>query len=223
MGGILKKKLDVAVKEKQSMNFIPLNVSLDEACMSDFARRYHFEEKDNNEIDKLYRKVAPRIHAQFHYVLLDDRGSALGKDISFDRKNVSKALVVVTLGQAFDEFQDSFLVNPSSRSDIHKAYILDCLGLEYLWAAYDEIDKKIYEFTGLFAGDYTYVGDEKLPLSELPRLMGLLGQKVVTYNGAFALIPKKSVVFEIHLLDKKVKKHGRCSACQARDCSLRRE
>ena len=204
------------------MNFIPLKVSLDEACMSDFARRYHFEEKDKNEIEKLYIKVTPRIHAQFHYVLLDDEDRALGKDMSFDKEKVKKALVVVTLGQAFDEFQDSFLINPSSRSDIHKAYILDCLGLEFLWAAYDEIDKKIYELTGLYAGEYTYVGDDRLPISELPGLMNKLGQKVVTYNKAYALMPKKSVVFMIPLLETEIKKHGRCNSCQAKDCSMRR-
>lgn len=204
------------------MNFIPLKVALDEACMADFSRRYHFEEKDQNEIEKLYIKVSPRIHAQFHYVLLDDEDKVLGKEMSFDNEAVKKALVVVTLGQAFDEFQDSFLINPSSRSDIHKAYILDCLGLEFLWAAYDEIDKKIYELTGLYAGEYTYVGDEKLPISELPGLMNMLGQKVVTYNKAYALMPKKSVVFMIPLLEAEAQKHGRCSSCQAKDCSMRR-
>lgn len=204
------------------MNFIPLKVSLDEACMADFSRRYHFEEKDKNDIEKLYIKVSPRIHAQFHYVLLDDEGGVLGKEMSFDNEAVKKALVVVTLGQAFDEFQDSFLINPSSRSDIHKAYILDCLGLEFLWAAYDEIDKKIYEFTGLYAGEYTYVGDEKLPISELSRLMNMLGQKVVTYNKAYVLIPKKSVVFTVPLSENETAKHGRCNSCQVKDCSMRR-
>ena len=200
------------------MNFIPLNVSLDEACMSDFARRYHFEEKDKNDIEKLYIKVAPRVHAQFHYVLLDDQGKVSEKE---NAKSPSEALIVVTLGQAFDEFQESFLINPNSQIDIHKAYILDCLGLEFLWAAYDEIDKKIYEFTGLYAGEYTYVGDDKLPISQLPDLMNLLGQKVVTYNRAYALMPKKSVVFKTALLPEKHKKYARCSACSNENCPMR--
>ena len=72
------------------MNFIPLKVALDEACMADFSRRYHFEEKDQNEIEKLYIKVAPRIHAQFHYVLLDDEDKVLGKDMSFTKEKVKK-------------------------------------------------------------------------------------------------------------------------------------
>ena len=114
------------------MNFIPLNVSLDEACIKDFIRRYHFDEKDKNEVLKLYRQVKPRIHAAFHYVTGNDKNS-------FCKENAEDVVILVTLGQAFDEFQESFL----SKGDIHRAYMLDCIGLELLWAAYDEVDKEI--------------------------------------------------------------------------------
>ena len=198
------------------MNFIPLSVSLDEACIGDFLRRYHFDEKDKKDILRLYRQVQPRVHAEFHYVLTDaDETMADGaKEIPAVAK---KATVVVTLGQAFDEFQESFLKN----GDIHKAYILDCIGLEVLWAAYDEIDKKLFELTGLYAGDYRYAGDCDLPITEIPRLMGLLGQKQITYNEAFVLIPKKSIVFEVPLLREKKEKYARCAACSNSKCSMR--
>lgn len=186
------------------MNFIPLEVSLEEACIGDFLRRYHFDEKDKKDVFRLYRQVKPRVHAEFHWVAIDD-------------KDASKALVVVTLGQAFDEYQESFL----KRGDIHKAYILDCLGLEMLWAAYDEIDRKLYEMTGLYPGDYVYAGDDALPITELPTLMGFLGQKQVTFNDAYALIPKKSVVFEVPLLLKKKEKYARCGSCSNVNCSMR--
>lgn len=186
------------------MNFIPLKVSLDDACFGDFLRRYHFDEKDKIDVLRLYKQVKPRVHAEFHYVLTDDNG-------------VSKALVVVTLGQAFDEYQESFL----NRGDIHKAYILDCLGLEMLWAAYDEIDRKLYELTGLYAGDYIYAGDDALPITKLPALMGLLGQKQITYNDAYVLIPKKSVVFEAPLFSTRIEKYARCASCSNVNCSMR--
>ena len=183
------------------MNFIPLKVSLDEACIDEFLSRYHFAERDKNDIFRIYKQVEPRIHAMFHYVLTGE-----------------KAVVLVTLGQAFDQLQESYL----DKNDIHKAYILDCIGLEMLWAAYDEIDKKLHELTGLYAGDYTFVGDNDLPIKELPRLMGLLGQKQVVYNDAFVLIPKKSVVFEIPLLEEKKEKNVRCAACSNSKCSMRK-
>ncbi len=192
------------------MNFIPLNVSLDEACFRDFIRRYHFEEKDKKDILRLYRQVSPRVHAEFHYVLLDDNGTGT-------EDSDKKAVVVVTLGQAFDEYQESFL----RKGDIHKAYILDCLGLEILWAAYDEIDKKLYELTGRYAGNYVFAGDCSLPISEIPRLLGMLGQKVVVCNEAYALVPKKSVIFEVPLLMDKKKKHARCEACSNDKCSMK--
>ncbi|MCR5555956.1 MAG: hypothetical protein K6F75_00135 [Butyrivibrio sp.] len=198
------------------MNFIPLVVPLDEACIGDFLRRYHFDEKDKKDILRLYRQVEPRVHAEFHYVLTDsDR--ALPDEAKEDATGAKKAIVVVTLGQAFDELQESFL----KKGDIHKAYILDCIGLEVLWAAYDEIDKKLFELTGLYAGDYTFVGDCDLPITEVPRLMGLLGQKQVTYNEAYVLIPKKSVVFEAPLLREKKEKYARCAACSNDKCSMR--
>ena len=53
------------------MNFIPLKVSLDEACIDEFLSRYHFAERDKNDIFRIYKQVEPRIHATFHYVLND--------------------------------------------------------------------------------------------------------------------------------------------------------
>ena len=200
------------------MNFIPLEVSLDEACIGDFLRRYHFDEKDKKDILRLYRQVEPRIHAEFHYVLdRADEISAGREPVGDVGKQPQRAVVVVTLGQAFDEYQESFL----AKGDIHKAYILDCIGLEVLWAAYDEIDRRLFELTGLYAGNYVFAGDDKLPITEIPRLMNILGQKVVTYNEAYAMIPKKSVVFTVPLLPEMVEKYARCAACSNVKCKMR--
>ncbi|WP_029232021.1 hypothetical protein [Butyrivibrio sp. VCB2006] len=193
------------------MNFIPLNVSLDEKCLPDFIRRYHFEEKDIAEISRLYKCVSPRVHAEFHYVV------DANTDSNCNDGKQERAIVLVTLGQAFDEYQESFL----NKGDIHKGYILDCIGLELLWAAYEDIDKKIHELTGKFLGNYTFAGDKELPITDLPRLMNRLGQKMVTYNEAYVLIPKKSVVFITPLLEEEIRKYARCAACSNTKCSMR--
>ena len=201
------------------MNFIPLNVSLDEDCISDFIRRYHFEEKDKNDILRLYRQVMPRIHAEFHYVVKESE-SILGKDNKCEVKKdcpKEQAVVIVTLGQAFDEYQENIL----ARGDIHKGYMLDCIGLELLWAAYDEIDRKLHELTDKYVGSYIFAGDNDLPMSEVPRLMSLLGQKVVRYNEAYAMIPKKSVLFVAPLFAESYKKSGRCTYCSNVHCNMR--
>ena len=195
------------------MNFIPLNVSLDEACFSDFIRRYHFDEKDKQNILRLYRQVMPRVHAAFHYVLVKQPEQGDGADITDD----ISADVVVTLGQAFDDLQESFL----QKGNIHNAYILDCIGLEILWAAYDRVDEKLFELTGLHAGEYRFPGDCSMPLSKVPGMMRLLGQKQVTYNEAYALTPKKSVVFEVPLFREKKKKNARCANCCNEKCEMR--
>ena len=201
------------------MNFIPLSVSLDEECISDFIRRYHFEEKDKNDILRLYRQIMPRIHSEFHYVVKES-DSILRRDNKCDSKAdcpKEQVVVIATLGQAFDEYQENLL----TRGDIHKGYMLDCIGLELLWAAYDEIDKKLHEITGKYAGNYIFTGDNSLPMSEVPRLMGFLGQKVVIYNEAYAMIPKKSVLFVVPLLNEKQKKSNRCSCCNNVNCNMR--
>ncbi len=185
------------------MNFIPLEVSLDEACVADFIRRYHFEEKDKKDIERFIRLIAPRVHPSFHYVIEED---------------AQMAVVVMTLGAAFDGFQASFL----KKGEIHNAYIIDCLGLEYMWAAYDEIDKELIKRTGLFPENYIFVGDKDLPMEELPWLMSELGQKVVSYNEGYMLSPKKSVVFKVPLSQKTVRKHGRCFYCMNENCDMRR-
>lgn len=183
------------------MNFIPLNVSLDEACLQEFVRRYHFNDTDKKEIIRLYRQLSPRVHAEFHYVLEGDG-----------------AVVVMTLGSAFDELQDSFI----QKGDINRAYMVDCLGIEIMSLGYDKIDEKLHELTGKYAGGYVFTGVEELPLSETPRLMALLGQKVVTYNEAYVLLPKKSVLFTVPLYDEKIEKHDKCAYCSAVSCQLRK-
>ena len=204
------------------MNFIPLKVSLDEGCISDFIRRYHFEEKDKSDILRLYRQIGPRVHAEFHYVTIENE-NGLADDTEECANDVSavdagkSVIVVVTLGQAFDEYQESLL----AKGDIHRGYMLDCIGLELLWAAYDEIDSKIYERTGKYVGNYTFAGENKLPMTEVPRLMNQLGQKMITYNEAYALIPKKSVLFTAPLLTEKIQKYARCASCSNTKCAMR--
>lgn len=205
------------------MNFTSLRVSLDEACITDFIRRYHFDEKDKKEILRINRLIAPRVHAQFHYVMESSEKCADTNVARYDEGSgdvpENFATVVVTLGKAFDEYQESL----QKKNDIHGAYIIDCLGLELLRRAYDEIDEKLYEFTGLFAGDYIFAGEDRLPLSKVPELMTRLGQKLVIYNDAYVLIPKKSVVMEIPLYKVHKKKHGLCAFCSNEGCENRRE
>ncbi|WP_292211256.1 cob(I)yrinic acid a,c-diamide adenosyltransferase [Butyrivibrio sp.] len=187
------------------MTFEPIEVSLDENCFDAFIRRYHFNDSDKLEIIRTYRKIAPRVHAIFHYVLEKDKN---GNEF---------ALVVASLGRAIDEYQNMFL----SKENIQQAYIVDCLGLELLSLAYDKIDEMLHEKTGLFAGGYQFAGSDVFPLEELPEAMKKLGQKKIRYNDAYVLLPKKSVVFRTPLYKEKQEKHSRCSGCSAKNCSFR--
>ncbi len=188
------------------MTFEPLNISLDEGCIASFIRRYHFNEDDKNDILKVYRQIAPRIHAEFHYVVDE---TSEGK----------RAVVVMTLGQAFDEYQASVVES----GNIQKAYMIECLGTEIMSMSYHEIDKRIYELTDLYMGNYIFAGSDELPLSDIPMLMSKLGQKQISYNEAYVLIPKKSVVFVAPLLKEKPIKHNGCRKCKSQNCQLRQE
>ena len=177
------------------MTFEPLEVSLDENCLSDFIRRYHFNENDKNEIIRIYRKVFPRVHAIFYHVIEEND------------KGEKTAIVVASLGRAFDEYQNALVKN----EDIHGAYIVDCLGLELLSRAYDAIDDKLHEVTGLYPGGYVFAGSDEIPLEDIPSIMRKLGQKKIRYNDAYVLVPKKSVLFITRLYDQKQEKHSKCS------------
>ncbi|WP_026652860.1 hypothetical protein [Butyrivibrio proteoclasticus] len=215
------------------MTFEPVEVSLDENCFAELVRRYHFNEEDKKDIVKLYRQLIPRVHAVFHYVV-ENSDDGCSSVVENDNRGVdgchsdivendnlggdsSCAYVVASLGRAVDSLQDSFL----QKGDIRSAYILDCIASELLAKAYDGIDERLYELTGKYAGDYVFVGDDELPLESTPEIMVKLGQKKIRYNEAFALIPKKSVLFKTALLPEKPHKAGMCSNCGAVDCQMR--
>ena len=187
------------------MTFESIEVSLDENCFDGFLRRYHFNDSDKVDVIRTYRKIAPRVHAIFHYVIENDKS---GNEF---------ALVVASLGRAIDEYQNMFL----SKENIQQAYIVDCLGLELLSLAYDKIDEILHDKTGLFAGGYQFAGSDVFPLEELPEAMKKLGQKKIRYNDAYVLLPKKSVVFKAPLFREKQEKHSKCSSCNAKNCSFR--
>lgn len=182
------------------MTFESIEVSLDETCLSDLIRRYHFNDNDKKDIVRLYRQLYPRVHAIFHYVIKDDH-----------------VYVVASLGRGIDSLQDSYL----QKGDIQKAYIIDCLGTQLLEKAYEEIDERIHELTGKFVGDYIFVGEDRLPLETMPDIMTMLGQKKIRYNAAYVLTPKKSVLFKAPLSLSKVHKKGMCSICSNTECANR--
>ena len=184
------------------MTFEPLQVELDESGITKFIKRYHFKTSEKKDIVMLYRQLHPRVHASFHHVIEGDT-----------------VFVVVTLGDAFDSFQDSFL----QKGEIQKAFIIDCLGTEMLSIAYEEVDKKIFEKTGLYVGSYVFAGSDKMPLEELAGVMAKLGQKIVKCNESFVLVPKKSVVFSAKLHEKRTEKHSDCANCSAVSCPMRNE
>ncbi len=184
------------------MTFEPLAVELDENGISGFIKRYHFKTSEKKDIVMLYRQLHPRVHASFHHVIEGET-----------------VYVVVTLGDAFDSFQDSLL----QKGEIQKAFIVDCLGTEMLSLAYKEVDKKIFEKTGLYVGSYVFAGSDKMPLEELAAVMKKLGQKIVKCNESFVLVPKKSVVFSAKLHKKRSRKHSDCENCSAVSCPMRKE
>lgn len=187
------------------MTFEPIEVSLDEGCIDAFIRRYHFNDNEKAEIIRIYRKIAPRVHAIFHHIIEEDE------------EGKKSALVVASLGRAIDEFQNNLL----EKGNIQEAYIVDCLGLDLLSLAYEKIDEKLHESTGLYAGGYQFAGSDGFSLESIPEAMKKLGQKKIRYNDAFVLVPKKSVVFRTQLFEKQQEKHSKCSSCSAEKCVYR--
>ena len=91
----------------------------------------------------------------------------------------------------------------------------DCIGLELLMKAYEELIKHVQRETGKWATKIDFLG-ETYPIELLPKLYrDFAGEIEVQYNQNFVLTPSKSVVFLLPMSDEKI--GDPCHICE--NCS----
>ncbi len=212
------------------MRWEPLKAELGDDCITAFMKRYHFSEDQRKDVEKCYRQLVPLVHATAAYKLVDKdiidfEGSSdkqnseavINQDKENNQENVKYAYTIITLGNGVD----SFISGMSEAQDYQKSYMAECFSNEFLDMAYQSYDKYLMDNTGLFPGDYKFIGSQ-YSIENMEKLFRILGQKQVHYNDAYALRPRASVAFVVPLYEHKVDKHTYCTVCKAKGCSNRK-
>ena len=198
------------------MEWQPLKAQLDEQSLRNLITTYHFADSEYEDLVRCYRRLYPMVHAAVCYKTYDAKAKA--EDISFKEDSIKQYVeAVITLGSAVDNFQD----NCQAQGNVVWAYYVECIGMELLSKAYEDFDNILHQETGLWAGDYEYIGSA-YPLEEIVPVFERLRQKQVTYNSAFALSPKCSVAVIVPLYSYHVHKRDICITCDATDCKYRK-
>ncbi len=201
------------------MEWHPLKAELDERCLYDILEKYHIADEEYDDIKRCYRRLFPMVHAAVCYKLYNSEEDASGRKIGKikDIEAVNYAEAVITLGNGVDNFQD----NCQAQGNFSWGYYTECISMELLSKAYEEFDNFLQSESGLWAGDYEYIGSD-YPLEEMIPVFARLRQKQVTYNNAFALEPRASVAFVVPLYAEKIHKRTMCETCLSKDCKYRR-
>lgn len=197
------------------MEWHPLKAELNEQCLRDVIKKYHFNNSEYDELHRCYKRLLPMVHPAVCYKVYD-YGCSENREKTA-REPVKYVEAVMTLGAAVDSFQD----NCQSQKNVSWAYYVECLGMELLSKAYESFDQMLFEELGLWSGDYEYIGSE-YPLEELVPMFARLRQKQVTYNSAYALSPRCSVAFVVSLYDYQIHKKTMCERCPMENCSYRK-
>ena len=128
----------------------------------------------------------------------------------------NKILVVMTLGQIFDDLVEEY----EKKEELLLAYAVECLAMEILKKAYDMFEEKIYEREGKYPGEYHFLDDEEM--KNIPRILEKMKIREVSCNEVFTLIPQKTVVFMTKLSCEKSAGCIRlCENCSRKNCPNR--
>ncbi|MEG1459473.1 MAG: hypothetical protein RSJ40_09215, partial [Acetivibrio sp.] len=173
-----------------------LKVSLEKNDFQRIIERYHYKPEEGQRIFALYERMEKEVEAKAYL------------KISGKEEN-KEAMVLVTLGKDLDVLQEKY----SKEEKIWEEYAIECLSMELLWKAYEQVEEKIYILCGQWSGNYGFYGDQ-IPLEQIKEALLSMEQEEVSCNGAGALTPKKSVLYGIQLTEK-CENSGRdlCSRC----------
>lgn len=163
--------------------------------------RNHFQEADFSECLKIEKKL-----------MLSD----LRVKVWYRPEQEDKILVVMTLGQIFDDLVEEY----EKKEELLLAYATDCLAMEILKKAYDMFSGKIYEREGKYPKEYHFLDDKEM--KNMPEILKQMDIEEVCCNEAFALIPQKTVVFKTELsCEENAECIRLCENCKQKNCPNR--
>jgi len=191
------------------MNKIELSVSIDEGEWCEFIQKYHFQPENAEELKKVYRNMKEKLNS----VAFIEMTSEVKTSIPYE----SYCICVVTLGDGIDQIQDEY-----SRNEAYsEAFMVECIGMELLKRAYEQLSEIVAENYGQWLKKYDFFGDV-FPLEEMKDIVDQMPESVVTCNQVYLLQPKKSVVFVAEMVnDKSEIQCNLCDSCGNTTCPVR--
>ena len=201
------------------MKWRTLETGLSQQELEAAGRRYHFDIHKMPEFIINYQKLQPMIHAVACYRMVDQKEKDYFDQDFFSLCGNEKgmAAAIITLGKAYDDYQDSYL----RRQDIDQAYQIECLGMEILTKAYCSFNLFLHEELNLWPGEYRYPGSD-FALEQTKTIFEILSQKQVSCNSACVLNPHKSVAFIVPLYEEQVQNTQACENCNNINCLYRK-
>ena len=176
-----------------------LQIQLADAQYREICMRYHFREEDLDTVRRIGSLTEQSAEPVFYYDIFGECGEA-----------GDTAAVIVTLGNGVDMLQDGY----TERERLTDAYMVECIGMELLKEAYGQAAERIHVHTGRWISGFSFVGDA-VPFPYMERIFDRLAPDAVSFNQAYMLTPKKTVVFLTELCTER--RNSYCHVCA--DCS----
>lgn len=180
--------------------------------------KYHYQDTDYQSLFETAERMLPLMREQacWNHRLFELSG---GQGIPAGRYTEA----AFTLGKGLDLLQEEY----AGKGALSECYMVEALASELLLQAYAAYNSRVAEETAYHVARYHFLGSEAAyPLSALPELLKRL-EMPVSCNGAFCMIPKKSVAFVTELTaEETVRCPGICVGCKGpagRSCPNRVE
>lgn len=196
--------------EKISIDINSLNYQM-------LINRYHFDAENLDILTRISKQVCEASVPVLWYGFLHK------SDVMKENASPDDILLcaIVTLGKGVDDLQ----VQYNDQELLSASYMVECISMELLRTAYEQVGEIIHQKHGRWLADMSFLG-EKYPLTLMDKLFPLLNPADVSYNKAYMLLPKKTVVFISELQEKRNDSICRtCESCSNLTCinRLKRE
>lgn len=172
--------------------------------------RYHFAENDLERLKHMGTLVEREVSSVMYYEVLMPMQEAVDSGRRNTELSAERLAVIVTLGSGVDELQNRYV----QKERLTEGYMVECISMELLRVAYERAAECIHAHTGKWISGFDFVGDA-IPLSYMEEIFRQLAPREVSFNQAYMLSPKKTVVFLSDLCGER--KDSYCHICA--DCS----
>lgn len=177
-----------------------LQLHLEKEQYTELAARYHFADTDLELLMRIGALAEQAAQPVMYFGRIEQEARM---------KPGKRLAVIVSLGGGIDALQDSYM----QQERLTESYMIECITMELLRTAYEKAAKRIHEITGMWLSSPEFVGD-RTPLSDIKEIWQLLRPVEISYNQAYMMNPKKTVVYYVNQCADRQEHY--CSICA--DC-----